>query len=155
MSKVETAPVAPAVSTKKESSRKITWKHFAPIVVALIVAIIPPPAGLPQYAWYYFAIFAGVIVGLMFEPLPGGAIGLIAVTLVARLSEYVLYSPEQLAKPGFNPLNASLSWALSGFSNSTVWLIFGAFMFALGYEKTGLGRRIALMLQRVGSDPRQ
>jgi len=39
-----------------------------------------------------------------------------------------------------------LSWALSGFSNSTVWLIFGAFMFALGYEKTGLGRRIALVL---------
>src|SRR5215467_4820895 len=67
-------------------------------------------------------------------------------SLVARLSEYVLFSPEQLAKPGFNPLNASLSWALSGFSNSTVWLIFGAFMFALGYEKTGLGRRIALML---------
>ncbi len=58
MSKVETAPVAPAVSTKKESSRKITWKHFAPIVVALIVAIIPPPAGLPQYAWYYFAILS-------------------------------------------------------------------------------------------------
>jgi di/tricarboxylate transporter len=35
---------------------------------------------------------------------------------------------------------------LSGFSNTTVWLIFGAFMFALGYEVTGLGRRIALVL---------
>ena len=110
MSKVETAPIAPAANVKTESSRKITWKHFAPIVVALIIALIPAPAGLPQYAWYYFAIFAGVIVGLMFEPLPGGAIGLIAVTLVARLSEYVLFSPEQLAKPGFNALNASLSW---------------------------------------------
>jgi L-tartrate/succinate antiporter len=42
-----------------------------------------------------------------------------------------------------------LSWALSGFSNSTVWLIFGAFMFALGYEKTGLGRRIALVLVKA------
>ena len=81
----------------------ITWKHFAPIVVGIVIALIPAPAGLPQYAWYYFAIFAGVIVGLMFEPLPGGAIGLIGVTLVARLSEYVFYSPEQLAKPGFNP----------------------------------------------------
>ena len=128
---------------------KITWKHFAPIVVAIVIALIPAPAGLPQHAWYYFAIFAGVIVGLMFEPLPGGAIGLIGVTLVARLSEYVLFSPEQLAKPGFNPLNASLSWALSGFSNSTVWLIFGAFMFALGYEKTGLGQRISLMLVKA------
>ena len=48
----------------------LTWKHFAPIVVALVVALIPAPTGLPQYAWYYFAIFAGVIVGLMFEPCP-------------------------------------------------------------------------------------
>jgi L-tartrate/succinate antiporter len=149
MSKVETAPVAPTVNAKKESSRKITWKHFAPLVVAIIIALIPPPAGLPQYAWYYVAIFAGVIVGLMFEPLPGGAIGLIGVTLVTVLSEYVFYSPEQLAKAGFNPARAALSWALSGFSNSTVWLIFGAFMFALGYEKTGLGRRIALLLVKA------
>ena len=149
MSKVETAPVIPAASSKKDSLGNVTWKHFAPIVVALIIALIPAPGGLPQHAWYYFAIFAGVIVGLMFEPLPGGAIGLIGVTLVARLSDYVFYSPEQLAKPGFNPDSASLSWALSGFSNSTVWLIFGAFMFALGYEKTGLGRRIALMLVKA------
>jgi L-tartrate/succinate antiporter len=38
---------------------------------------------------------------------------------------------------------------LKGFSNSTVWLVFGAFMFALGYEKTGLGSRIALLLVRA------
>ena len=128
---------------------KITWKHFAPVVVAIVIALIPAPAGLPQYAWYYLAIFVGVIVGLMFEPLPGGAIGLIGVTLVTVLSEYVFFSPEQLAKTGFNPARASLSWALSGFSNTTVWLIFGAFMFALGYEKTGLGRRIALLLVKA------
>jgi L-tartrate/succinate antiporter len=127
----------------------LTWKHFAPVVVAIAIALIPAPAGLPQYAWYYFAIFVGVIVGLMFEPLPGGAIGLIGVALVTVLSEYVFFDPEQLAKTGFNPARASLSWALSGFSNSTVWLIFGAFMFALGYEKTGLGRRIALVLVKA------
>jgi L-tartrate/succinate antiporter len=127
----------------------LTWKHFAPVVVGIVLALIPAPAGLPQYAWFYFAIFVAVIVGLMFEPLPGGAIGLIGVTLVTVLSEYVFFSPEQLAKPGFNPARASLSWALSGFSNTTVWLIFGAFMFALGYEKTGLGRRIALVLVKA------
>src|SRR5574342_198927 len=127
----------------------LTWKHFAPVAVAIIVALIPAPEGLPQYAWYYFAIFVGVIVGLMFEPLPGGAIGLIGVTLVTVLSEYVFFSPEQLAKPDFNPARASLSWALSGFSNTVVWLIFGAFMFALGYQKTGLGKRIALVLVRA------
>jgi L-tartrate/succinate antiporter len=127
----------------------LTWKHCAPIVAAIIIAVLPAPDGLPQHAWYFFAIFAGVIVGLMFEPLPGGAIGLIGVTLVTLLARWVFYSPAELAKPGFNPTNAALSWALSGFSNSTVWLIFGAFMFALGYEKTGLGRRIALILVKA------
>jgi len=125
------------------------WKPLAPVLAAIVLALIPAPDGLAQHAWYYFAIFVGVIVGLMLEPLPGAAIGLIAVTLVAVLDEWVFFSPEQLAKPGFNPGNASLAWALSGFANSTVWLIFGAFMFALGYEKTGLGRRIALLLVRA------
>ncbi len=86
----------------------------------------------------------------MLEPLPGGAIGLIGVTLVAVLAPWVLFAPEDLAKPGFKPANAALTWAFSGFSNSTVWLIFGAFMFALGYEKTGLGRRIALRARASG-----
>ena len=43
----------------------------------------------------------------------------------------------------------SIKWGLSGFSDPTVWLIFGALVFSTGYEKTGLGRRIALSL--VGS----
>ena len=127
----------------------MNWKAIAPVAVAIIIALIPAPAGLPQHAWYFFAIFVGVIVGLMFEPLPGGAIGLIGVTLVAILSPWVFFSPEQLAKPDFNEARAALNWALSGFSNTTVWLIFGAFMFALGYEKTGLGRRIALVLVKA------
>jgi len=87
----------------------------------------------------------------MLEPLPGGAVGLIGVTTVAVLSQWVLFSPADLAKPGFKSFNAALTWALSGFSNTTVWLIFGAFMFALGYEKTGLGKRLALWLvQKMG-----
>jgi L-tartrate/succinate antiporter len=44
--------------------------------------------------------------------------------------------------------DAAIRWALAGFSHSTVWLIFVAFMFGRGYEKTGLGRRIALGLVR-------
>jgi L-tartrate/succinate antiporter len=127
----------------------LSWKAVAPVAVAIILALIPAPEGLPQHAWYFFAIFAGVIVGLMFEPLPGGAIGLIGVAVVAALARFVLYSPADLAKPGFKPADAALTWALSGFSNGTVWLIFGAFMFALGYEKTGLGKRIALMLVKT------
>jgi L-tartrate/succinate antiporter len=120
-----------------------------PIAVTVVLALLPPPEGLAQHAWYFFAIFSGVIVALMVEPLPGAAIGLIGIALVTILAPYVLFGPADLAKPGFKPANAALTWALSGFSNTTVWLIFAAFMFALGYEKTGLGRRIALALVKL------
>src|SRR4029434_7738457 len=96
----------------------------------------------------YTAIFAGVVLALVLEPIPGALTGLVGVTVVALLAPWVLYPPEQLARPEFRPANASLSWALSGFANGTVWLIFAAFMFALGYDRSGLGRRIALLLVR-------
>ncbi len=136
----------PTATAAQAPERRYPWRALLPIAVAALIALMPAPEGLPQHAWYFFAIFAGVIVGLMVEPLPGGAIGLIGVTLAAILSPWVLFAPADLDKPGFKATGAALSWALSGFSNSTVWLIFGAFMFALGYEVTGLGRRIALVL---------
>lgn len=125
------------------------WKLLAPLAAAILVALIPTPEGLAPHAWYFFAIFLGCVVGLILEPLPGAVVGLIGVTLAALLSPWVLFSPEQLAADGFNAANQSFSWAVSGFTNSTVWLIFGAFMFALGYEKTGLGRRISLWLVKT------
>ena len=109
---VEIGAVASTATVEKKSSVKVTWKHVMPLLVAIGIAIVPAPAGLAQHAWYFFALFAGVIVGLMFEPLPGGAIGLIGVTVVTLLAPWVLYGPADLAKPGFNATNAALTWAL-------------------------------------------
>ena len=123
-------------------------KALAPIALAAVLALIPHPEGLPPHAWYYFAIFSAVILGLILEPVPGAAVGWIGITVLALLARWAYFSPEQLAEPGFAPAEQAIRWALSGFSNTTVWLIFSAFTFALGYEKTGLGRRIALVLVR-------
>lgn len=49
----------------------VSWRAWLPIAVTLSLALLPAPDGLAQHAWYFFAIFAGVIVGLMLEPLPG------------------------------------------------------------------------------------
>lgn len=81
------------------------------------------------------------MLGLIFEPLPGAVVGLIAVTVLAWLRIGAKGTDAALSKPA-----DAVSWALSGFSNSTIWLIFAAFMLGLGYSKTGLGRRIALFL---------
>lgn len=131
------------------SSIRAATRAVLPVAVALVIASLAPPAGLEPVAWYYFAIFAGVITALVVEPLPAPAIGVVGVTLVAALSKWVLFGPADLSRPGFKLPQQSLQWALSGFSNGTVWLVFGAFMFALGYEKTGLGRRLALNLVRM------
>lgn len=114
--------------------KSLIWKSLIPVILGIIIALLPVPQGLTVTAWQYFAIFSAVILALILEPIPAAAIGFIGVFLVAVLG---LAGP----KP-----SDSIRWALSGFSNTTVWLIFGAFMFALGYEKTGLGRRIALVL---------
>lgn len=58
-------------------------------------------------------------------------------------------APAPKAAPAKPKPADEVKWALSGFSDGTVWLIFIAFMFALGYEKTGLGKRIALALIKV------
>ncbi len=115
------------------------WRAAVPLVVWLALVLVPVPAGLAPKAWSYFALFAAVIVGLVLEPLPAAAIGLIGVA-VAGVARLVEPSPA-----------ASITWALSGFQDRTVWLIFGAFVFSIGYGKTGLGRRIALgLVRRLG-----
>ena len=122
------------------------WRAAIPVAITLVLAALPPPGGVAQHAWTYFAIFAGVIAALVTEPLPNPAVGMVGLALMALLSRYTLYAPADLAKPGFNVTSQTINWALSGFSSTTVWLVGGAFMFALGYQKTGLGRRIALLL---------
>jgi len=144
--------VVPEVLPKVQAGpgpSKRWWRAAVPVAITVVFALLPPPAGLEQHAWYYFALFAGVIAALVTEPLPNPAVGLVGLTLAAALSRWVLYSPVDLAKPGFNVVSQSINWALSGFASTTVWLVGAAFMFALGYEKTGLGRRIALLLVRV------
>jgi L-tartrate/succinate antiporter len=110
-----------------------------PLAAGLLLALLPAPAGLTRGAWVFFALFVAVVLAMITEPLPAGAVGLLGVTLASLLGLVG------------SSANDSIKWALSGFADPTVWLIFGAFVFAIGYEKTGLGRRIALgLVKRLG-----
>jgi L-tartrate/succinate antiporter len=101
------------------------------------IGLSPHPVGLSTAAWHYLALFIAVIVALILEPIPPAAVGFFGVTLSMSLG-LVAKKPADAVK-----------WGLNGFSDGTVWLIFGALVFSTGYEKTGLGRRIALSLVRV------
>lgn len=119
---------------------KLNWKVVIPLAVWAILALygyaFGAPTGLTMSAWLYFALFVAVILGLVLEPIPAAAVGLIGVAFAAAM-RYVNAN-----------IGQSINWALAGFADTTVWLIFGAFVFSMGYNKTGLGRRIALMLVR-------
>lgn len=121
-------------------------KLFSPIIVALAIFVCPAPEGLSSNAWTYFAIFAGVIVGLILEPVPPALVGLIGVGVCIWLKVGPKGSgnPETVIKSG-----EAVNWGLAGFSNATVWLIFAAFMIGLGYQRSGLGKRIALFLVKT------
>lgn len=93
--------------------------------IGLAIWVVPSPAGVDPRAWHLLAIFIATVVGLITKALPLGALTLlaIAVALVTR--------------------TLTLTEALSGFSNSTVWLVLSAFFLAAGFTRTGLGPRIA------------
>ena len=102
--------------------------------IGAIVWFMPPPDGVTAQAWGLLAVFVATIAGFILQPMPIGAIAIIACTLLPLLG---------IMKAGD---------ALAGFSNTTIWLIVSAFMFAEGFIKTGLGRRISYaLLSRFGS----
>jgi L-tartrate/succinate antiporter len=113
------------------------YAALVPLAIGAVLALVPVPAGLSSDAWRYFALFVTVIIALIAEPIPPAIIGMAGVIVAAMLG-LVRETPAQSAQ-----------WALSGFGNATVWLIFAGYMFTLGYTETGLGRRIALHLVRL------
>lgn len=99
----------------------------------LVKFIVPAPAGITAQAWSLFSIFLSTITGLVLEPLPVGAWAFLSVTAV-------------LATRTLN-----FASAFSAMTNEVIWLIVISFFFAKGFEKTGLGERIAnLFVKALG-----
>jgi divalent anion:Na+ symporter, DASS family len=102
-----------------------------PIVVGLVIWFIPPPAGVEIQAWHLLAIFVATIIGIIAKPLPMGAMAMIGIVVIAITR------------------TLGLGDALSGFSNTTIWLIVTAFFISRGFIKTGLGARIAYLFMSI------
>lgn len=112
----------------KKTPKNFLVKSLICLAIGVILWFIPAPQGVTPQAWHLLAIFIATIAGFILQPLPIGAIAIIACTALVL----------------FNVLKAGE--ALAGFSNTVIWLIVSAFMFAEGFIKTGLGKRIAYML---------
>lgn len=62
------------------------WRYLAPLAVIAIIALLPVPAGLENHTRLYFAVFTGVIVGLILEPVPGAVVAMVGISIIAILS---------------------------------------------------------------------
>lgn len=110
---------------------------FALIMPCIIVCILwftSAPTGLSVDAWHFMLIFSAVVVGLITQLAPAALLGLVGITVSASLNLVGNSSTE------------NISWALSGFSNDMIWLIFAVYIIALGYKKTTLGKRATLVM---------
>ncbi len=103
---------------------------IVPLVVCVSLGLVlnfavPTPAGISQQGWTLLSIFVSTIAGLVLEPLPVGA--------WAFLSATVAIATKTL----------TFTQTFSAFTNDVIWLIVVSFFFAKGFEKTGLGERVA------------
>lgn len=118
-----------SISTAQGKLSQISIPKISPLLaIGVLLAVMwftPPPTGLTLQTWHLLAIFLAVLIGIVTNFLPMGALailGLAACTITHTLT---------------------IKQALSGFSSHIVWLILIAFILARGFIKTGLGARIA------------
>ncbi|HMK74493.1 MAG TPA: SLC13 family permease, partial [Myxococcaceae bacterium] len=105
-----------------------TLLRAAPFALALALWLVPVPAGLSAQAWHLFAIFASAIIAVIL-----GAFPLLTSALVAAAASVITgtVSPQR---------------AFAGFSNGSVLLVVVAFLVARSVVKSGLGRRLSLIV---------
>ncbi len=110
------------------TGRWVGIKRAVPFALTLGIWYVPVPAGLTGAAWHLFAIFAGAIVAVILDAFPL----LTAATLAVAAA--VLTGTITPAK------------AFAGFANASVLLVIVAFLVARAVVKSGLGRRISLVV---------
>src|SRR3989442_13625232 len=91
---VTSTSAPPAQQTKRRRRTVAAWA--APLVIGIAIALAPAPHGLPLNTWRYFALFAAVMVGIITEPIPAAALGLVG-AVAAAASGLVHPSPSQPA----------------------------------------------------------
>jgi DASS family divalent anion:Na+ symporter len=103
-------------------------KQALAFALALGIWFAPVPPGLTHEAWHLFAVFAAAIFSVVVNAFPLLTSSLLAVGTV------VLTDTVDPAK------------AFAGFANSSVLLVVVAFLVAYAVVKSGLGRRISLIV---------
>ncbi|MEX2171111.1 MAG: DASS family sodium-coupled anion symporter [Pirellulales bacterium] len=127
------------------------------VVVGIALWFTPPPDGLNVQAWHVFGVFVTTILSFLVRPLPMGPCVLLALLVLATtgsLAPVAGASSNLVPNPPLSSSEAiaqSFKASLSGFADTTVWLVVAAFLISGAVIESGLGRRLALVLiDRLG-----
>lgn len=96
------------------------------ILIAALLWFFPLSPDIPKHGQEVFAVFIAVIASFLLRPLPMGALVLLSL-IILMITRTV-----------------TMEQALSGYGDSTVWLVVAAFLISGAVVETGFGRRIAL-----------
>lgn len=108
-----------------------------PVLLAITLAF-PPPPGMAPEAWRLVGVILLMGAWWMTEAIPMGATSLVPILLFPFLG---ILAPAATT---------------AAYAEPAVFLFLGGFLLAKGFERSGLHRRVALMiLARVGRTPRQ
>jgi len=114
--------------TASTVSLRLLLKRVGVLALVFGIWFTPVPAGLTSPAWRLFAVFAGAIASVLL-----GAFPLLTSSMLA-VGAVVLTGTVEMSK------------AFAGFANPSVLLVVVAFLVAQAVVKSGLGRRISLLI---------
>lgn len=140
----ERAEVKTPASPPPWRGQLIRWG--AVLLAGLTIFLLPHPSEITAQSWGLFAIFVATIVGLIVQPMPGGAMVLFGVIAII-VTRVMPVRPALLGTGDIETLR--IKEALGGYADPVVWLVLAAFFMSRGMIKTGLGRRIAFLFIRA------
>jgi len=129
---VSTAPSPPETRAGAHLTRSQLTRLAILIGVYLVVQfVIPKPGSIKPEGWRLLGVFAATVAGLLLQPIPGGALVLLAIVLSTLIG------------------GLTIEQALLGYADPSVWLVLAAFFISRALMNTGLARRIALVFVRL------
>ena len=131
MSQIQSEPAPAAAVTAEPSTRRRLTGALVIVGLYLAVQLMPRPVAIKPEGWRLLGIFVATIGGLILQPIAGGALVLIAVTLASVFG------------------GLTIQQTLEGYADPTVWLVMAAFFIAIAMIKTGFARRMALIFVRT------
>lgn len=99
-------------------------------IIGILIAMMPTLNGMDPRAMPAFAIFIFTVLGIIFKPMPMGAMAFLGLTLLATTKI------------------ATFAEAFAGFSHPVIWLVVAAFFLSRGFIKTNIGLRIAYVFMK-------